>query len=80
MTSAERQRLFRLRHPNHYKELRARKKAQLAAMAAATRAAQQESVAASQPLLLPAPVVVIELPMVPVAPALLVPDADAGRR
>lgn len=64
MTNAERQELFRQRHPNYYREYRRKQKAEMEARLA-ERVAAKAAAAARPMLALPAPepVVVLQLPL-----------------
>lgn len=71
MSNAERQRQFRRRHPDYYRILHAKRRAQAKAYMEARRAAAQQQVvvARREPLMLPAPVEVLEIPGLNAIPA-----------
>jgi hypothetical protein len=84
-SNTERQRLFRKRNPGYYQRLHAKRRAKIAAMVAAMNAVppetQQALAAPRQPLLLPAPVVIMELPVQQATPVVVTfaPPVADGR-
>jgi hypothetical protein len=63
MSNTERQRRFRERHPGYYQRMHAKQRAATKATVAAMQAAREaEAGAKREPLMLPAPVVTIEIP------------------
>lgn len=66
MSNAERQRRFRERHPDYYRRLHAARRAGVIARGVANKLAAQavaaEAVAHREPLMLPAPVELLEIP------------------
>jgi hypothetical protein len=73
MSNAERQRRFRERNPGYYGRWHARRRALIKANLAAAKLAAmaQSTVARREPLLLPAPVEVLEIPGLNAIPATL---------
>jgi hypothetical protein len=69
MSNVERQRLFRLRHPGYYARIHARKRAAARAAAAQPVAVEQTPAVRREPLLLPAPVKLLEIPGINAIPA-----------
>jgi hypothetical protein len=62
MSNAQRQREFLERHPGYYRRFRARRKAKMRAYVAELAAKAQAQIAHREPLMLPAPVEMIEIP------------------
>lgn len=69
MSNVERQRLFRLRHPGYYARVNARRRAASRPAVAPPVAVEQAPAVRRGPLLLPAPVKLLEIPGVNALPA-----------
>jgi hypothetical protein len=67
--NAERQRQFRERNPGYYGRLHARRRAEISASLAQQAAASEVIAAKREPLLLPAPVELLEIPGINAIPA-----------
>lgn len=78
MSNAERQRLFRERHPGYYARRKAQERALIRAMREARLAAARQPV--KVPLMLPAPVETIEIPGMNMIPQSGVAREEAGGR